>query len=143
MRRQPLLLMALCLLISLGVRAEIYTWKDAQGRTQFGDRPPAGSQARTVDVQINSVERPAVDPAAGQGDQVTIYTAEWCGVCRKAKGYFKKHGVAYQEYDIEKSAKGRRDYKQLHGTGVPIILVGERRMNGFSPKRFESIYQSP
>lgn len=44
------------------------------------------------------------------------------------------------EYDVEKSSKGKRDFKRLGGTGVPIILVGQKRLNGFSWETFEKLY---
>lgn len=134
----------LAALLSFDAGAGIYTWKDAQGHTHFGDRPPSGSDPKALDPKINTISRPdiqAPDAAAASGTRkVVIYTAEWCGVCRRAKGYFKDKGIAYREYDVEKSQKGRRDYAQLKGTGVPIILVGEQRLNGFSPARFEAVY---
>jgi len=136
-------LVLLALLLTQYAGAGIYTWKDAQGHTHFGDRPPGGSAPRALDPQINIITRPAVQGPLAAAHEVVIYTAEWCGVCRKAKGYFKDKGIAYREYDIEKSRKGRQDYARLKGTGVPIILVGEHRLNGFSPARFESVYGSP
>ena len=45
------------------------------------------------------------------------------------------------EYDIEKSSKGKRLYQDLGATGVPVILVGKQRMNGFSEAGFELIYR--
>ena len=53
---------------------------------------------------------------------------------------FRKKKIPFTEYDIEKSAKAAREYKKLRGTGVPVILIGDRRMNGFSIKTFDSIY---
>jgi hypothetical protein len=44
------------------------------------------------------------------------------------------------EYDVETSEKGRSGYKKLNGKGVPIILVGNKRMNGFSVEGFKSLY---
>lgn len=135
----------LATLLTLDAGAGIYTWKDAQGHTHFGDRPPSGSTPQALDPQINTISGPDAqtpDTSQIQSDQtVVIYTAEWCGVCRRAKGYFKDKGISYREYDIEKSPQGRRDYARLKGTGVPIILVGKRRINGFSPARFEAVYQ--
>ena len=46
-------------------------------------------------------------------------------------------GIAYKEYDVDKSSKGKRDYKKLNGKGVPIILVGDQRMDGFSAQRLQ------
>ena len=71
-----------------------------------------------------------------------MYSASWCGLCKKAKAYFKAEGISYTDYDIENSRKGRTGYKRLKGTGVPIIIVGDERMNGFSKGSFEKIYES-
>jgi hypothetical protein len=32
-------------------------------------------------------------------------------------------------------------YRELNGRGVPIIMVGKSRMNGFSPAHFDQLYQ--
>lgn len=39
---------------AVSARAEVLTWKDSQGHVQFGDRPPAGADARPL---------PLTDPA--------------------------------------------------------------------------------
>ena len=56
--------------------------------------------------------------------------------------YMDSEGIPYKEYDIDESSKGRRDYKKLNGKGVPIILVGDQRMNGFSPKRLLAMLEA-
>jgi len=61
-------------------------------------------------------------------------------VCKKAKTYFKSNNVKYTEYDVEINAKGKRDFKRLDGRAVPIILVGDKQLNGFSQAKIESIY---
>jgi glutaredoxin len=139
----------LCLLASLASglsQAEVYTWKDAQGRTHFGDRPPPESAPTRVELKINTIHRPEIldlDTGLSDDRQVVIYTADWCGVCRQAKGYFERKRIPYKEYNVETSTRGRRDFERLDGTGVPIVLVGNRRMNGFSAERFEQLYQRP
>lgn len=138
-----------CLLAILAgdlCQAGVYTWKDAQGQTHFGDRPPADSAPEQLDLEINTIHRPEIQPLDIGGSnerKVIIYTAAWCGVCRQAMDYFKHSRIPYQEYDVEKSSKGRRDYLRLNGSGVPIILVGNQRMNGFSPDRFDQLYHRP
>lgn len=140
---RTLSLLALLAGIAGAANAQIYTWTDAQGRVHFGDSPPKDQTAERVVVKPNTYSTPSM---AGRHDlgaspeQVVIYTTTWCGVCKKAKGYFKRKQIPYTEYDVEKSRKGRRDYKKLKGKGVPIILVGEQRMNGFSAARFQSMY---
>jgi len=43
-------------------------------------------------------------------------------------------------YDIETSKKGKRDFIKLKARGVPVILVGKKRMNGFDVRKFEAMY---
>ena len=59
---------------------------------------------------------------------------------KKARLYFRQQGIPFKEYDIETSRKGRRDYAKLNGTGIPIIFVGQKRMQGFRTARFQAIY---
>jgi glutaredoxin len=145
MSLRPLLLLFLGL-CSMQLHAGIYTWQDEQGRTHFGDRPPDREQATELKLRINTYTSPEIRPRAKTQSnrdtgKVILYSAQWCGVCKQAQRYFKQNNIPYQEYDVEKSLKGKRDFKRLQGKGVPIILVGDHRMNGFSPAGFEAIYQ--
>ncbi len=140
------LLTCVLLITSASLQAEIYTWQDAQGRSYFGDRPPAESQATELKLRINTYTSPEIKPgsnftASNDRREVVMYSTEWCGVCKTAKRYFKEKNIHFKEYDVERSGKGERDFRRLQGQGVPIILVGNQRMNGFSAARFESIYK--
>jgi glutaredoxin len=75
-------------------------------------------------------------PAMAQSrPEVKMYATAWCPYCAKARAYFAKRGIAYVEVDIEKSREGRAEYDRLGARGIPVILVGPRRMNGFSEAR--------
>ena len=54
--------------------------------------------------------------------------------------YFLKKGIAFVEYDIQKNEQARREYRALGARGVPVILVGDKRLNGFSEKTFNKLY---
>jgi hypothetical protein len=41
--------------------------------------------------------------------------------------------------DIEASESGRREFGQYGGSGVPLIIVGERRMRGFDPGAMDQL----
>jgi len=79
----------------------------------------------------------------GHGQQiktpVVMYSTQWCPYCRKAHAYFKRHKFSYVEYDIEASAQNLANFRALNGRGVPLIVVGDKRMQGFSPKSFEDL----
>ncbi len=143
------LLISASLLLPGSSFCQIYKWVDADGSTHFSSSPPPQGEAETVQPKAtntySSVDQPATSATTGTkpsitGKTVVMYSAVWCGICKKAKSYFRKNGIPFSEYDIETSQKGRRDYKRLKGNGVPIILVGKQRMDGFSPGRFESMY---
>ena len=144
------LVMGLLLPLSMAV-AEVYKWTDEYGRVHFGDAPKTKDNAKSVDLShINTYDAPSkifidktlarpTDINHKESAKVVIYSTTWCGVCVKAKKWFKANQIKYREYDIETSTKGKRDYKKLKGRGVPIIIVGQQRMNGFSPSRMQQM----
>lgn len=145
----------LCFVVFIGTivnsaSAEIYQWTDDDGKIHFSDSPPEKVKTKKVTLQINSFTSPDVEsfkfnPALISkrkiSKDVVMYGTTWCGVCKKAKRYFEHNGIGYKEYDVEKSDKGKKDFKKLNGRGVPIILVGNQRMNGFSAASFEKMYR--
>jgi glutaredoxin len=113
--------------------AGVYKWTDADGRTQFGDRPPEDVAAQEINIKAfdGSAEASSVGDAAIDRS-VTLLSATWCGVCTRAKEHLRARGISFTEHDVEKSGIGKSEFKRLNGKGVPIILVGQQRMNGFS-----------
>ncbi len=85
-------------------------------------------------------EPAAVEEQGVQVDSpVVMYSTQWCPYCSKARAYFERHKIAYVEYDIEASAQNRAQFQALNGRGVPLILVGDKRMEGFSVQSFEAL----
>lgn len=125
--------------------AEIYKWTDAQGRVHYGDNPADTVQAEKVTVEINSYEHVSYDAVdssqAVDSRKVIMYSTSWCGYCKQARRYFQQQGIAFTEFDIEKDRGAKRRYDKLGGRGVPVILVGEKRMNGFSVQGFQRLYR--
>jgi glutaredoxin len=131
--------------VGAAVADEIYQWRDANGKIHFGDRPPVREQATAVNVKPNLYHAPEIEVISGSSywqEKVVMYSTQRCGYCKKARRYFKRNAIPYVEYDVETSQRGKRDYKKLGATGVPIILVGERRMNGFTEAGFQEFYKS-
>jgi len=126
--------------------AEVYKWTDSHGRVHFGDRPPADAQAEAVHLRINTYESPSIEtygvPGAA-GGKVVMYSTAWCTVCKQARNYFNENGISFTEYDIEKDEGAGREFRKLGARGVPVILVGSSRMNGFSPQAFLRLYGRP
>jgi glutaredoxin-like YruB-family protein len=137
------------LIFSANIGADIYKWADEDGRIHYSDRPSKTHESNKLNIKINSYEsvsveslstKPGVVGSKVNSKQVVMYSTEWCGYCKKARNYFKQKGIPFVEYDIEKNARAKRQYDAMGARGVPVILVGKRRMNGFSPERFDEIY---
>lgn len=131
--------MAAILTVSSAGAADVYKWKDVNGRTHVSDRAPV-HDAERIHVRTNA---PPVDDlqvhAATDAPRVVMLSASWCGVCRRARNWLTQNGVAFTEYDVERDRKGMEEYKRLNGKGVPIILVGDLRMDGFSARALEAM----
>ena len=139
-------LFLLCLCASVW-SSEIYRWVDAQGNVHFSDQAPDDQTAESLELQINTFESVTYESLGKYNierpstKKVVMYSASWCGVCARAKRYFDNNNIPYIEYDVETSPQGKRGFERLNGNGVPIILVGNKRMNGFSVAGFNKIYR--
>ncbi len=133
------------LVASMSASAGVYKWTDAQGRVHYSDDPPPEAKAQQIKVKISSIQGPAVvstirDTSATKAkDKVRIYTAVWCGYCKRAKAHLAAKGVPYDELDVETSERGRSEFAQLSGRGVPVILVGSQRMDGFDANGLDAM----
>ncbi len=83
---------------------------------------------------------PARAAASGQ-PAITLYSTSWCGYCEKTRTFFDTHGIQYTELDIEKSTAGYEGHKKLGGGGIPVTVIGEDVIRGYSEERFRGMLQ--
>lgn len=128
--------------------AEIYKWTDANGKVHFSDKPPTNKNVETLDEQRLAsrassytqaeIKALSINPLTYRKSQKLImYTTSSCGYCAKARKYFAKQRISFKEKNIETSEKYHREFKKIGGKGVPVILWGKNKMNGFSVDKFE------
>jgi len=122
-------------------------FRSADGRVQYSDKPPPGVKSRPLESRINSYSgAPRVSGRASSigvtRPEVKMYATDWCGYCRKAREYFARNGIHYTELDVEKSEAARVEYKSMGARGVPLILVGTQRMNGYSEQRLAQMLKA-
>ncbi|MDO3381542.1 glutaredoxin family protein [Gilvimarinus algae] len=82
---------------------------------------------------IDNPFAPAPELVDGYQDGVVLYATAWCGYCKKTRELLRQKGIPYTEYDIEKSSKGKRDYEQLNGRGVPLLVINGEVVRGYNP----------
>ena len=143
------LLWLLLTLLSVEVSAEIYKWVDKDGTVHFEDRKPQGARYEEFKVRsisgVQTYRAPprtikAIAPKSTGKKNVILYGTTWCGYCTKARRYFQANNIPFEDYDIERSVSAKSEYDALNGKGVPLILVGENLMNGFSESYFNQLY---
>jgi glutaredoxin/Skp family chaperone for outer membrane proteins len=78
-------------------------------------------------------------PGAADGKHVVMYCTATCPACQMAKRYFAQKGVSYEEKNVEQSRDAAAEFQRLGGHGVPLILVGEHRMDGFSASELDKL----
>jgi len=99
---------------------------DAAGRFSGRMVPRAGLEAALAEAQATPKQRPII-----------MYSAAWCGVCKKAAAFMTKEGLAFVEKDIEKDKGAAREYAEKlrkagkSSSGVPVFDVAGQIMTGF------------
>lgn len=115
------------------VTAESTPFADARPEPAVGVEPAAPM----------ATELPAPKPSPTQAElraalgatPIVMYSASWCGVCRKAKQFLSENGLRYREIDADTTPGAWEKIERLIGRrGVPVIIVdGELTPAGLSP----------
>jgi glutaredoxin len=71
--------------------------------------------------------------------RIIVYTTDRCPRCRDAKAFLTRHRLGFREANISRDRRAQKEFERLGARGVPVILVGERRLNGFDPKRLAQL----
>jgi len=73
--------------------------------------------------------------------RVLIYTTSDCSECRRAKAFLRGRGIPYREMDVGRNRRAMKEFQRLCGRGVPLLLLGGERLEGFSEKFFLALYE--
>ncbi len=72
--------------------------------------------------------------------KIVIYSTPACPICKRAKSYMDKKGVAYKDIDISTSEDAA--HEMIHRSGqlaTPVIFIGEQMMVGFNQKKMDEM----
>ncbi len=146
-------------MVAMTVNAEtVYKVTGPDGEVTYSDKPPAGgSRAETFEFRNlpssplppevlrfrEQLEKSAQSRSnaarAPRADEVQLFTAKWCGYCKRAKAHLAASQVGYYEYDIE-TADGMRAFIDAGGRGgVPLLVRGEQRIQGYSAAAYDRL----
>lgn len=163
------ILIILFLLPAFGY-ASMYSWTDENGVRHYSNSPPEKSteeihqteeyfSRETKNIKPGKKEnrrQKSIKEATqaekikterkrkqNRSKKVVIYTTPTCGYCRRAKAFLSKHGINYTEYDIKASSKALKKYRSLNGRGVPLIMIGDKRIAGFNKSAIKNALGIP
>jgi glutaredoxin-like YruB-family protein len=71
--------------------------------------------------------------------RITLYTTGNCPHCRQARQYLQRRGLRFQEFDVQHDTRARKAFARLGARGVPVILIGATRIDGFDRKRLDQL----
>ena len=75
--------------------------------------------------------------------KVVLYSAPWCGACKRAKRHLIRQRVPYVERDIESDRSAARDLKRLLGRiAIPLLDVNGRYVSGYRRDVYDRVLGS-
>ena len=70
---------------------------------------------------------------------VVLYSADWCGWCKRAKSYLDAKGVNYVVRDIDESRYLDELVSKTGQKGIPVLDVGGKIVTGFNAARYDQL----
>jgi glutaredoxin len=135
-----------------------YQWVDERGSVHFAaslDEVPASWRARAGQVALDSAvinrtdvpaakpvrRRPVVETAAvDRAHDVTIYTAPWCGWCRKTIAFLDARRVEYVNKDIDADEEYAEELREKSGgSSIPYVEIDGHPIRGFNPAQMTAL----
>lgn len=66
---------------------------------------------------------------------VIVLSASWCPYCMSLRHHLTELKVPYTDLDTEDTTEGRRAFAAIHGTGIPITIVGDKVIRGLGTQQ--------
>ena len=158
MKNAPRPLAILCCglaLCAMSTAQTIYKSVEPDGRIVYSDKPPtsghlektmkfANLPASTLPAATSSyveqLRKSGAGSAAPANAGVTLYSAAWCGYCKRAKAWLGSQGIAYTDVDVDTQA-GMAALAQSGGSGgIPVLVVGGQAVTGFSTQAYAAVF---
>lgn len=125
------------LALQAAAQSNVYRWTDKDGKVHFSDSPPPDdvknvTQKRMGDSGMDATALPYETQVAMKRNPVTVYVADKCPPCDSARELLSRRGIPYTERNAQGNRAEADAVKKLTGaTQVPVLLVGERSVNGW------------
>lgn len=124
--------------------AQLYQWKDAQGRTVYSDQPPPTSvkNAQQKSFKGSFIEGGESYAArtARERFPVTLYVTSCGAPCDQARQLLGERGVPHTTKDPQTGAEVQGELQKLTGRlNVPVLVVGSDKVDGFEAGQWNAL----
>ena len=123
--------------------AQLYQWKDAQGRMVYSDQPPPASirnaQQKSFKGSVIEVGESYAAKTAREKYPVTLYASACGAPCDQARQLLADRGVPFSNKDPQASPEAQADLQKLTGRlSVPVLVVGSDKVDGFESGQWQA-----
>jgi len=83
----------------------------------------------------------AAGAAASGPARVVLYSAEWCGACRKAKRHLTRRNVDFEVRDIDQPRNADELLRKTGARAIPVLEVDGSMLTGFSAGSYDELLE--
>ncbi len=116
--------------------AQLYQWKDAQGRTVYSDQAPPPSirnaQQKAFNGSVIEGGESYSSKTAREKHPITLYASACGAPCDLARKLLSERGVPFSNKDPQASPEAQAELQKITGQlRVPVLIVGSDKIDGF------------
>lgn len=116
--------------------AQLYQWKDAQGRTVYSDQAPPpnvrNAQQKSFKGSVIEGSESYAARTAREKNPVILYASACGAPCDDARKLLVERGIPFSSKDPQASPEAQAELKKLTGQlRVPLLVIGVEKLSGF------------
>lgn len=143
-----LLVAGLATAFAVAAATNVYRWVGNDGKVHFSDTPPP-QDARSVSQRqmgggyVESLQLPYATQVAMKRNPVALYTSDACKeACDRARELLSNRGIPFTEHHVRTSADVEALRKIAGAPEVPLLLVGDNKLRGYSEGGWQAALDS-
>ncbi len=74
-------------------------------------------------------------PEGFNNNEVLLFGFKSCPYCTKVEKLLRRNRVVYIDMDVQKSKKAKRKFREMGGRGVPVTVIGDKAIAGWSEEK--------
>ena len=128
-------------------------WRDRVGYVEMSQPPPLTPVEARKSWQLSDGETARIllassgpSPAARRGNRqvadVVLYSADWCGYCKKAQAHLDREDVDYEIRDVDIQANAQELREKTGRGGIPVLDYSGQILRGYRAEQYDQAIES-